>query len=112
MKDLEHQIQVAMVRYLRHHGVVVFAVPNGGLRNITTARKLKAEGCLAGVADCIILEQGTVRFVEVKTPKGRQQDSQKEFEGIVKAHGMKYEVWRDIEDAVDYVKNLQEQGVR
>ena len=89
----------------------MFAVPNGGQRAITTARMLKAEGCTAGVSDLIILEKGTCRFVEVKTAKGHQQESQKEFEEIVKAHNMKYEIWRDIDDAVDYVKNLRERVV-
>lgn len=108
MKNEEHYIQVGIVNYLRRFGIVVFAVPNGGQRAITTARMLKAEGCMSGVSDIIILENGTCRFVEIKTPKGRQQDSQKEFDAIVKAHGMKYEIWRDIEDAVNYVKNLRE----
>lgn len=108
MERLEHYIQVGIVDYLRRNNIVVFAVPNGGKRSITTARMLKSEGCQAGVSDLIILENGTCRFVEIKTPKGRQQETQKEFESIVKSHGMKYEVWRDIEDAVNYVKNLKE----
>ena len=111
MRKEEHYIQVGIVNYLRLHGLYVFAVPNGGQRAITTARMLKAEGCTAGISDLVILEKGTVRFVEVKTSKGRQQESQKEFEEIIKAHNMKYEVWRDIEDAVDYVKNRKEEGV-
>ena len=108
MRKEEHYIQVGIVNYLRLHGIYVFAVPNGGKRAITTAKMLKAEGCQSGISDIVILEKGTVRFVEIKTPKGRQQDTQKEFERIVNEHGMKYEVWRDIEDAVDYVKNLRE----
>jgi hypothetical protein len=111
MKNEEHHIQVGIVNYLRMNNVVVFAVPNGGQRAITTARMLKAEGCQAGVSDLIILENGTCRFIEVKTAKGRQQESQKEFEAIVNAHNMKYEVWRDIDDAVEYVKNLRERVI-
>ena len=112
MKHEEHYIQVGIVNYLRRFGIMVFAIPNGGQRAITTAKMLKAEGCLAGVSDLIILEKGTCLFVEIKTEKGKQQPSQKEFEAIVKAHGMKYVIWRNIEDAVDYVKNLREEGVR
>ena len=111
MRKEEHYIQVGIVNYLRLHGIYVFAVPNGGQRAITTAKMLKAEGCTAGISDLVILEKVTCRFVEIKTPKGRQQESQKEFEKIVKSYGMKYEVWRDIEDAVNYVKNLKEEGV-
>ncbi len=112
MKDIEHQIQCGIVRYLRMNGITVFAVPNGGQRNLITATRLKAEGALAGVADMVILEKGTCLFVEVKTAKGRQQESQKVFEEKVKSHGMRYVIWRDVEDAVEYVKNLKEEGVR
>lgn len=111
MKNEEHYIQAGIVKYLRHYNIIVFAVPNGGQRTITTARMLKAEGCMSGVSDIIILENGTCRFVEIKTTKGRQQESQKEFEEIVKAHNMKYEVWRDIDDAVNYVRNLRERVI-
>lgn len=111
MKDIEHQIQCGIVKYLRTNGITVFAVPNGGQRNLITAVRLKNEGALSGVADLIILEKGTCLFVEVKTLKGRQQESQKVFEEEVKKHGMKYVIWRDIEDAVDYVKNLKEERV-
>lgn len=88
--------------------IVCFAVPNGGQRNLITAKRLKDEGALSGVADLIILEQGTCLFVEVKQPKGKQQDSQKLFEEEVNKHQMKYEIWRDVGDAMNYVKTLKE----
>ena len=112
MKDIEHQIQCAIVRYFRMNHIVCFAVPNGGQRNLITAKRLKDEGALSGISDLIILEKGSCLFVEVKQPKGRQQDSQQFFEEQVKKYQMKYVIWRDIEDAVNYVKNLKEEGVR
>ena len=105
MKNIEHQIQCAIIRYLRINNIFCFAVPNGGQRNLIVAKKLKDEGSLSGVSDLIIVEDGTCLFVEVKQPKGRQQESQKIFEEEIIKHNMKYVIWRDIEDAIEYVKN-------
>ena len=105
MRNIEHNIQVAIVNYLRLNKIFCFAVPNGGQRNVIVGRKLKDEGALAGVADLIILENGTCRFVEIKQDKGRQSESQKFFEQNVKECNMKYEVWRSIDDAINYVNS-------
>ena len=55
----EHHIQQQCVEWFRlqHANLapLLFAVPNGGHRNITTAQTLKAEGVLAGVSDLILL---------------------------------------------------------
>ncbi|GHU01970.1 hypothetical protein FACS1894186_5720 [Alphaproteobacteria bacterium] len=104
MKKEEHQIQVGIVKYLRIKGFLVFACPNGGLRSVGTARTLKAEGVLAGVSDLVILlPAGQVVFVEVKTPKGTQADSQKDFQFQVKEMGYEYLIWRSVDDAVAWV---------
>jgi len=67
----EHLEQVQLVARIRqfYPDVVVFAIPNGGLRSKTEAARLKAEGVLAGVPDLFVAEsqrgfQGL--FVEVK----------------------------------------------
>ena len=53
-KDEEHRIQCACVRWFRLQypqlNGRLFAVPNGGRRDATTAAKLKAEGVIAGVS--------------------------------------------------------------
>lgn len=110
MKEIEHTIQVGIIRYLRLNNIDCFAVPNGGQRNLIVAKKLKDEGALAGVSDIIILENGTCRFVEIKQEKGRQQESQKEFEKIVSDHNMVYEIWRSLEDAINYVKRVKNEN--
>ena len=87
--DEEHRIQCACVRwfnvqYPKLHGRL-FAVPNGGRRDATTAAKLKAEGVVPGVADLVLLisnrDYGAL-LIEMKTPKGRQSDSQKKWERL------------------------------
>lgn len=56
-KASEHQIQCAFIEWVALQGLNIdglssaFAVPNGGLRNIVVARKLKAEGVVPGQPD-------------------------------------------------------------
>lgn len=115
--DEEHRIQCACVRwfslqYPRLHGRL-FAVPNGGRRDVTTAAKLKAEGVVAGVADLILLKSNRdygALLIEMKTLKGRQRDSQKQWQNIVCSDGeYKYVVCRSFDDfkreVDDYLKN-------
>ena len=46
MKTTEHEIQVNCVNYfrLRYPKGLIYAIPNGGHRNVIVASKLKAEG--------------------------------------------------------------------
>lgn len=115
--DEEHRIQCECVRwfslqYPRLHGRL-FAVPNGGRRDATTAAKLKAEGVVAGVADLILLKSNRdygALLIEMKTRKGRQRDSQKQWGNTVCADSeYKYVVCRSFDDfkreVDDYLKN-------
>ena len=68
MNDDEHKVQVAICQYLDLRGVLYFAIPNGGNRNIITAKKLKAEGCQPGTPDLCIVFDGMAYFLEVKKP--------------------------------------------
>lgn len=80
MNDLEHCEQVAVIEWWRDKareiGVpefVLFAIPNGGWRVISVARKLKTEGVRAGIPDLFLaLPAGKLGglFIEMKKPKG------------------------------------------
>ena len=88
MKQLEHTEQVTLMQWWRLacHGFAIpeellFAIPNGGQRNIVVASKLKAEGVRAGVPD-IFLAWPSRRhcglFIEMKKAKGgRVSENQK-----------------------------------
>lgn len=115
--DEEHRIQCGCVhwfalQYPQYKGRL-FAVPNGGRRDETTAAKLKAEGVVTGVADLILLKSNRdygALLIEMKTPKGKQSDNQKEWQHIVCTEGeYKYVVCRSIDDfkreVDDYLKN-------
>ena len=66
----EHEEQVLFVQWFRRQfpRVMIFAIPNGGLRGKIAAAKLKAEGVTAGVPDLYIPEWRV--WVEMKRQKG------------------------------------------
>lgn len=77
---------------------LIFAVPNGGSRNIVEAKKLKQTGVLSGVSDLIIVSPNKTTFVELKLLKGVQSKTQKDFESRVNSLGFDYVVIRSLED--------------
>lgn len=111
-KQEEHRIQTAMVDWFRaqypkmQHNL--FAVPNGGRRDAVTGSMLKAEGVLAGVADLILLKSNRnygALLIETKTRKGKQRDSQKEWESKITKDGYKYVIVRSLDDFMREVKS-------
>ena len=107
----EHQIQKAICNLLHYQlpaDATFWAVPNGGTRKLTTlkngkkvsleGRRLKDEGVKAGVADLMILWRGKLICLEVKTDKGRQSPSQKEWALTITQCGGLYHVVRSVDD--------------
>lgn len=66
----EHIEQVAFVRWFRaeYPNVMIFAIPNGELRAISVAQRLKAEGVVSGIPDLFIPEWNI--WIEMKRQKG------------------------------------------
>ena len=112
MRQEEHRIQCAIVKwfyyaYPQYRGGLFFAVPNGGHRNIQTARNLKAEGVTSGVSDLLLLvpkREYHGLCVEVKTPVGRQSDNQKNWQRIIEAQGYRYEIVRSLDEFAELVR--------
>lgn len=103
-RDVEHQIQVACVNYfrLRWRNALIFAIPNGGQRNIKVAQKLKAEGVLAGVPDLQIpIPRNGYNglFIEMKAgKKGVVSDKQKDIMARLTENGYLCKVCRCFDD--------------
>lgn len=111
--EVEHRIQQACVRwfnlqypYLRGR---LFAVPNGGRRDVVTGAKLKAEGVVAGVADLILLVTNKAHgalLIEMKKPGGIQSAAQRQWQEIVTRGGeYKYVICRSI---YDFMREIRE----
>ncbi len=111
-KEEEHRIQCECVKWFRLQypklKYRLFAVPNGGRRDYTTASKLKAEGVLAGVSDLILLKpnkQYGALLIEMKTSIGRLRDNQIKWkEDLCKKGEYKYVVCRSTEDFIREIK--------
>lgn len=109
----EHRIQCACVRwfsmqYPQFHGRL-FAVPNGGKRDTTTAAKLKAEGVIAGVADLILLKRNRdygALLIEMKKSNGKQSNNQKCWQKMISSEGeYKYVVCHSIDEFINEINN-------
>lgn len=116
LRSEEHRLQCACVKWFRamypKQAGLLYAVPNGGRRDKVTGRVLKDEGVMAGVSDMNLDLPN--RFyhglrIEMKTLKGRQQESQREFQRNVENAGYKYAVCRDLDSFIrlvtEYMKN-------
>ena len=99
-RHIEESMQVACVKWFRlqYPNLVIFAVPNGGSRNLYEAKNMKESGTLAGVADLVIVGNGgRVLFIEMKAGKNKQEDSQVLFQNKVEKLGHKYIICRSKE---------------
>jgi len=107
MKHQESSLQTSCVKWFRYQypHLVIYAVPNGGSRNVREAQRLKSEGVLAGVADLtILLPQGKSLYIEMKVKGNRQTPNQKKFQQKAEALGHKYYVCYSFEDFEKVVK--------
>lgn len=88
----EHEEQRAFVQWFRrtYPEIRIFAIPNGGARNMATAGRLKAEGVVRGVPDLFIPAWRT--FIEMKRIRGgRLSPEQKDWKTYLESIG--YRVW-------------------
>lgn len=70
----ESEEQIDFIQWCKRNGIhKIFAIPNGGKRNIVTASKLKLEGVKAGVPDLFLAvsrHNCHGLFIEMKRAKG------------------------------------------
>jgi hypothetical protein len=90
----------------------LFAIPNGGLRNKTTAARLKAEGVKPGVPDLFLsLPSGTYHglYIEMKRSEGgKLSPEQKEMLDRFGGVGYMTVVANGADEALDAVKEYLE----
>jgi hypothetical protein len=102
---LEHDIQVAYFQWWdwNYGSPLAWATPNGGVRHIGTARKLKAEGVRAGVPDVFVavpIKPYAGLFLEFKRLKGVIKPDQTLYLAILEEQGYKTAVVRSVEEAI------------
>lgn len=109
---LEHIEQVSLINWFRstYPDVLIFAIPNGGLRNIAVARKLQAEGVVPGVPDLCIPEWRL--WIEMKRAKnGRVSEDQKKIISYLESCGYTVIIGHGNEDAKKKVLQFKSQCV-
>jgi hypothetical protein len=111
MKKHEEILQTACILYFRlqYPDKMIYAIPNGGSRNVIEASNLKRAGVLSGVADCHIPipnKQYHSLFIEFKYgQKTKQTDNQIYFQKKVETWGNRYEVCRSFDEFRQIIDN-------
>lgn len=80
---------------------LLFSIPNGGRRSMTTAKRMKATGQKRGTADAqLAMARGGVHglFIEFKQPGRYPEPEQREFKKAVEQEGFAYVVCRTTEE--------------
>lgn len=111
----ESQIQIGCVRWFRYQypnlaGLLIH-VPNGRRRSAKEGALLKKEGVTAGVADLVLFvpKNGYHGLcIELKTEKGRQSESQKEWAIKIMSMGYNYAIVKSIDEFVELIKSYIE----
>ena len=111
MQQKEHLAQSLLVKWFRLQyplmAKCLFAIPNGGVRHIGTALKLKSEGVTAGVSDLFLMIPSGQKhglFLEMKQKDGKLQQNQTEFLNLAESMGYGAEVAYGFEDGVEKIK--------
>lgn len=106
-KNEESLLQRACVKWfrLKFPKYLIFAIPNGGSRNLFEAKNMKLEGTLPGVADLQIIMNKKTFFIEMKAREGKQSLKQKEFENKVKEQGFDYFICRSFDEFKKIIEN-------
>lgn len=111
MKQLESKLQEACIKWFDYsypaYRQLLFAIPNGGARNVITGAMLKRQGVRKGIPDLFlsipkyskhetsfVLSNGL--YIEMKIGKGKQTAEQITFMSLVAGKYI-YEVIRDFD---------------
>ena len=109
----EHEIQVAVCKYLKSKKIGHWAVPNGFVHNgdkIATARYInymKSEGVKNGVFDITICYgNGKVAFLEIKTKKGKPSEHQLLWLEWFKNNGYLAKICYGYDECIGFIDSL------
>lgn len=109
----EHEMQVLLCKHLDKVGLEYWAVPNGFIHNgdknqtIRYIKYMKAEGVKNGVFDLtILLGNGRVAFLEMKTDKGKPRKEQLEWLEKFQRNHYPAKICYGLKEAIEAVDEL------
>ncbi len=112
IRATEHDEQVTVIEWARLHRrkwpelELLFAIPNGGLRHVVTARRMKAEGVQAGVPDLFLpVARGGDHglFIEMKARDGKLSKGQEAWLIGLRIQGYDALMCHSATEAIDYL---------
>jgi hypothetical protein len=110
VRQPEAQIQRAVIEHLRWRGVpnsFAFHPANGGWRTAVEGAILKAAGVVPGVPDVIIINNGRVFGLELKTVAGRLSDIQRQTMEAMRRAGAIVAVAHGLDEAIAQLEQWQ-----
>jgi hypothetical protein len=105
----EHEIHKAVVKYLDQCGrpdILWFHPENARKCTPRQGAMRKAIGVKAGVPDFVLIIDGDVVFLELKSAKGRMSKEQKEFAIRATASGCQYYAVYDLNEAIAVLEHI------
>ena len=102
LSRLEKDIQAAICSYLRLRGHFFWRNNTVGVYDAKrkTYRKTQKYG-LVGLPDILLLSEGNLIGIEVKSEKGKQSAAQKEIEKMFLENGAAYVLARTVDDVME-----------
>ena len=108
----EHNTQKLLVAWFRKQypdmANLFFSIPNGGNRDLVTARKMKDEGAFRGVPDLLLAVPASGLhglFVELKTRGKYARPEQREIHGALEVQGYRVAVPQGYEAAKQAIED-------
>ena len=103
-KKTEHIIQKSIVRWFKREfpEYIIFSTNNEACYNNNYYLE---SGVLLGVSDLVVVLPNKIIFVELKTNKGIQSKTQKQFQSKIISLGYEYHVIRSLEDFKELIKS-------
>lgn len=102
----EKNMQIMVVNWLRDAlpDVLTVHIPNGGRRSRKEGADFKRMGVLAGMPDLMLLWDGGIGFIEMKSQKGNLQPNQQAMLDRLAMLGGKIAVCKSVKEAEAVVK--------
>ena len=106
----EHEIQVAVCKYCKDNRIGHVAIPNGIISkfDVKYLSYLRAEGAFKnGMFDMVIMKEGKVGFLEVKTPKGKPSEYQLKWLKWFKDNNFNESICYGYHECIDFINSLK-----
>ena len=103
----EHQEQCAVIDYCKLRNYSVFAIPNGGTRNVREAMNLKREGVSPGVPDLFIpiaVQPHHGLFIEMKVGRNKTSPGQDEWIALLRRNGYAVSICYGADIAIESIE--------